>query len=303
MLDTADMKALKAIHILTTCGSVTKTAEIMNVSPGTISYLLNKVRKSTGSVLFFRTRKGMIPDNTAQELSKRYEAITQKLLDENGGVSLTNRDVAFSAYSLVEFLISLSLADKERFPYRLKFLTPELHDDLRLVRLRNKVIDVDIGTRLPVDKSIIQVAFFNCDVSVVVSENHPTIKDAFTMQDWLDNEHIIWSRGMDLFCDDFEHANRFDTLIHQRKIAVESSNSLNMITLCAYSDKVMFFPTVIIKHIKNRLPIKVFEPPAELKMRFECFLHYHHSLANDHAMKDILSSLRALIKESAATEP
>jgi DNA-binding transcriptional LysR family regulator len=296
MNDLVDMKALRAIHVLTTCGSVTKTAELLDVSPGTISYLLNKVRKQTGSALFFRTRNGMIPDNIAKELSQRYQSITQELFDDKNIVSLTNRDITISTYSLLELLISMVLSDKKAFPASIKFTAPELNDENRLVRLRNKEVDIDIGTRLPLDKSIIQVDFLSCDVSIVVSKYHPTIANSFSMDDWYNNHHILWSRGMSLTCTDFQHANRFNDIINKRKVSVISSSSLNMTMLCAYSNHIMLMPTMVVKYLEERLPIRAFEAPPELKMRFDCYLHYHYTLANDSAMLNILSEIQRLVK-------
>lgn len=296
MNELVDMKALRAIHVLTTCGSVTKTAELLDVSPGTISYLLNKVRKQTGSALFFRTRNGMIPDNIARELSQRYQSITNELFDDKNIVSLTNRDITISTYSLLELLISMALSDKETFPASIRFSAPELNDDNRLVRLRNKEVDIDIGTRLPLDKSIIQVDFLSCDISIVVSKNHPTIKDRFTMSDWYNNHHILWSRGMSLTCTDFQHANRFNDIINKRKVSVISSSSLNMAMLCAYSHHIMLMPTLVVKYLEDKLPIRAFEVPPELKMRFDCYLHYHHTLASDPTLINILGEIQKLIQ-------
>lgn len=52
MINDLDLKVLKAIHILCQSGSVSKTAEILEVTPGAVSYLINKARKATGTSLF-----------------------------------------------------------------------------------------------------------------------------------------------------------------------------------------------------------------------------------------------------------
>ena len=46
----------------------------------------------------------------------------------------------------------------------------------------------------------------------------------------------------------------------------------------------------------KKLSIRTFEPPEELRMKFECFLHYHHSLASDNNMAEILTELSSLFK-------
>ncbi|HAV1831643.1 TPA: LysR family transcriptional regulator [Enterobacter hormaechei subsp. steigerwaltii] len=294
MITKIDLKTLKAIHILTSCGSVTKTADLMQVSPATISYLLNKARKVTGTALFCRTKKGMIPDSTAWELSNRYDTIMGKLRDGEDSTSLNNRNLTLSTYALIELMISSKLRNIPSFSKTLRFLTPELNDEARLIRLRNKEIDIDIGSKLPADKSIIQVDYISSEVSIIASKNHSTIGEVFTMKDWHENRHIVWSRGMSLTCGDIKHANRFNELVNTRNVAVISSNSLNMVSLCCYSDDILLMPKKLVSFLEERFPVKAFEPPEELKMRFDCTLHYHHTFVNDKSMLDILDIVKEM---------
>lgn len=74
-----DIKTLRTIHTLCACGSVIQTAKLLGVSPGAISYTLNKARKITGSALFFRSRTGMAPSSLAEELSQKYQQIAGEL--------------------------------------------------------------------------------------------------------------------------------------------------------------------------------------------------------------------------------
>jgi DNA-binding transcriptional LysR family regulator len=296
MIDAIDMKVLRAVHLLVTCGSVTKTAELLDVSPGAVSYLLNKARQTTGSALFLRTREGMIPDNIAKELSQRYVNISKELYDDKGVVSLSNREVMICTYSLLEFIISSSLSGMKDSPEQLHFTPPEMNDSSRLLRLRSKEVDIDIGTRLPVDRSVIQTLLFSCGIKILMSKNNPLLKKGLTLNNWLQCNHARWSRRMDFVCDDYKHANRFYELMNQRKISVVSSDSLNMALLCAFSDHVMLMPTVVANIIAEKLPIAVVNPPKELEMQFDCYLHYHHSLSNETKLKEIISLLQEVVQ-------
>ena len=292
MLTQINLKALKAIHVLTTCRSVTRTAELMDVSPATISYLLNKVRKITGTVLFCRTKNGMVPDSTALELSQRYISIIGELPSGESGLPLNSRILTISTYALIELMLSYKLKKSTLSPKMLYFTPPEMDDEARLIRLRNKEVDLDIGSRLPPDRSIIQVDFISSEIAIIVSKDHPTIQGRFTMKDWYDNKHIVWSRGMNLVCADVEHANRFNELINTRDVSVTSSNSLNMIALCCFSNDIVLMPSDIVSFIETCFPVKAYEPPKELRMRFDCSLHYHHSLANNKSIVDLLNLIK-----------
>ncbi len=297
MTVTLDLKVLRVIHYLVTNGSVTKTADLLDVSPGAVSYMINKARHFTGSALFTRSGNGMVPDNVARELSLRYLNIKRELSGISGSSKLENRAVTISTYSLLEFMICKEMSDKSQFPAMLEFSPPELDCDARLRRLRSKEVDIDIGTRLQADRSIVQISLFKCNLNLFMSKSHPLATKKITLNDWHKCHHIRWSRRMDYICDDYRHASRFYSLMNERNISVISSDSLNMAMLCAFSEHIMLLPEVLSKKLENYLPIVSVSPPSELQMQFECFLHYHHSLSGDKALTLILDKLQNITRQ------
>ncbi|MBU9847079.1 LysR family transcriptional regulator [Rahnella ecdela] len=293
-----DMKVLRAIHLLSTSGSVTKTAEILQVTPGAVSYLINKARKSTGSALFFRTRDGMKPNTLALELSQRYLGVTEQFSEGNMQKSLNERTIVLSTYSLFELLLSITLLNTTKLTF-----SRSSHDDAeRLMKLRNKEVDVDIGSRLAVDSSIVQLKLFSSDLGALVSKNHPTIKETFTMEDWHQNRHIIWSRGMQFISDNMELTHSFRALFDQQEIAFVASSSLNVTALCAYSDLVILLPLLIGKKVESLFPVKALPLPAEMKMSFECYVHYHHSFAKNENFHQLLSEIQKVTQNQMSPE-
>lgn len=287
-----DMKVLRAIHVLSTCGSVTKTAEILQVTPGAVSYLINKARKSTGSALFFRTRSGMEPNTLAKELSQRYQNISHELTAHDNKSTITQRTVTISTYSLIEMILSHAMLNT-RQPVPMANFQPQFEsDNERLIKLRNKEIDIDIGTRLPVDRSIVQIKFLMTDIGILVNKQHPTIKDSISLAQWHNSRHATWSRGMHFFSEDIEQTNQFSELFHSQDTALVASSSLSVVMLCALSDIVLLMPKVVGNKLEALLPVKWLSAPKELTMRYECFLHYHHSQANNKKMSDLISFLQ-----------
>lgn len=297
MKDGMDMKVLRVIHTLVNSGSVSKTAELLNVSPGAISYMLKKARAFTGSNLFLRTGNGMIPNHVAKDLSQRYESISKELYGKVDGSLKSHNQASICTYSVFEFLLSTMISEYRESPGQLHFISPEMCEQKRLVRLRNKEVDIDIGTRLPGDRSIVQTLLFSGGIKVLARKNHPLLKDRFSVDDWLQCSHVRWSRRMDFVCDDFSHANRFYELMNQRKISVVSSDSLNMALLCAFSDNIMLMPTIVANLLAKKLPVEAHAPPPELEMQFDCYLHYHHSLAQENRLRKVLNILQKYVKE------
>ncbi len=79
----------------------------------------------------------------------------------------------------------------------------------------------------------------------------------------------------------FEHVNLFHKHMNLRNIVCKASNSINMILMAAYSQHVVLMPEVIANQLLGKIPIKLFTPPPELQMIYECFIHYHKSYAEE----------------------
>ncbi|MCT4710300.1 LysR family transcriptional regulator [Enterobacteriaceae bacterium H11S18] len=288
MLETLDIKTLKTVHILCMTGSVTKTADLLNLSPGAVSYVLNKARKITGTALFVRTKNGMEPDTFARELSSRYQALKMDLSAGSEAATLSNRPFVISSYSLAELLISLSVIDSKKNYPEIIFHRQGHNEAKRVIKLRNREVDLDVGSRLPADKSITQLNFFIGNSVILVSQNHPTIKDTVTMDDWQSNRHAVWLRGMHFANSDFDGTNQFNEVNSQRKVAFTSSSTLNLINLCAFSDTLILIPERVGKKVASVMPVKILPPPVELDMRFDCYIHFHHSMSGNETMKSLV---------------
>ncbi|EFQ6415551.1 LysR family transcriptional regulator [Salmonella enterica] len=293
-----DIKMLRTIHTLCACGSVVQTAKILGVSPGAISYTINKARKITGSALFYRSRTGMAPNSLAEELRHKYQKIA-KDIDVDNVLSMKDKTVfTVSCYSVLELLLSTTLiATTESLP-RINFCTSVGNDEARIARIRNKEVDIDIGTRLPINNSIIQLRFFSSGISAIVRHDHPVIGENFTMSDWTQHQHAIWSRGMHLISDNVEQTNRFNALFQTRNVAFVASSTLNLVMLCAHSDLIILLPTVIAQNLRALLPIKVLAVPPELEMSYECYVHYHHSLSTNPLLGELIQHFQASVSES-----
>lgn len=240
----------------------------------------------------------MAPNSLAEELSHKYQKIA-KDIDVDNVLSMKDKTVfTVSCYSVLELLLSTTLiATTESLP-RINFCTSVGNDEARIARIRNKEVDIDIGTRLPINNSIIQLRFFSSGISAIVRHDHPVIGENFTMSDWTQHQHAIWSRGMHLISDNVEQTNRFNALFQTRNVAFVASSTLNLVMLCAHSDLIILLPTVIAQNLRALLPIKVLAVPPELEMSYECYVHYHHSLSTNPLLGELIQHFQASVSES-----
>jgi len=287
-----DIKVLRAIYTLSTAGSVTKAAEMLQVTPAAVTYLINKARKTTGSALFFRTREGMKPNTLATELSQRYQGMMQDYFPEESMSSSLSRAFTISTYSLIEFLLALEWGSSVQKGAELSFVPTEENDTRRLAALRNKEVDIDIGSRLPVDSAIVQMKLFSTDVGIIARKGHPSINVRFTTADWHENGHVLWSRGMHFISDDIDQTRNFRILFEQQNKVWISSSSLNVTLLCAYSDAITRMPIRLGRKLESVLPVTLFDLPDNLQMTYECYIHYHHSLSNDQVFQQVIAKIQ-----------
>ena len=288
MTNQLDLKLLRTINAICQAGSVTRAAVVLGITPGAVSYLVNKARKITGSALFFRTRNGLEPDLQALELSARYESIAGEI-ENQANIPGETRPIAISAYSLAEFLLSLAIVNDQNSYPEIMFHRQQYDENERLIKLRNREIDLDIGTRLPSDSSIKQLRFIVGKAGVLARKNHSTVHHRVSLMDWESHPHAVWQRGMHFISDDFERMHRFDTLTQKRNITFTSSTSLNLINLCATTDTLILIPERVGHKLEAVMPVKWLPAPEELEMQYICYLHYHRAMSGNQNMKNLIS--------------
>ncbi|WP_455547954.1 LysR family transcriptional regulator [Dryocola clanedunensis] len=294
MHNNIDLSLLKVISTLVSCGSVTKTAEILNVSPGAISYSLNKARFQTGAHLFIRTRTGMKPDSTALELSLRYQKFNSSLTEKREAEPGYQRDaLTFNTWSLLELMLAStdSLADDEPSPWRHVF-RPYVESVAERVRiLREGEIDIDIGSKLPADAMIGKTKLFTSKVAIVAGANNRHAGTAFTLDDWYNNQHAVWSVMVDYYTTGITQTSAALKHFNARKISVVSGSIINMLTFCAATDCIMIVPAYCVPILEKNFQLRSFTMPKEIEAWYDCFVHFNTQLINEPAAIEYLNKL------------
>ncbi|MGL4725440.1 MAG: LysR family transcriptional regulator [Scandinavium sp.] len=293
-MHTVDLKVLHVVHVILTSGSVTKAAEILNLTPGSVTYWLNKAREATGSALFFRNKNGMQPDNVAKELSVRYQKFATQFQEDNKKLPLDDRTITLSTYALFELFLGLSV--HEHSPSKNIVFTPLPTDSCeRLTKLRNKEVDLDIGSTLPEDRSIIRTRVLNSPIRAIVRKDHPSIKERLTLDHWSENQHIAWSRESQLTCDDHHEATQYYELLQKRNFVCTSSNSSNMIMMACHTDSIVLMPDFIAKIFQKKMPIAIFDLPLPFELHYEFSAHYHCSMIKNKCVEAMLEKIHGML--------
>ncbi|MCT4712220.1 LysR family transcriptional regulator [Enterobacteriaceae bacterium H11S18] len=285
MTQEIDVNLLRIIHLLVTNGSVTKTAQVLGLTPGAISHALNKARKLSGQHLFIRTRSGMQPDTLALELSQRYQKYTES--SQEPGQDNNSRNIFFlRTISFMEMLVADKILNETYDYQELRHVfVPYLSDtEKRLSDLKSNVINMDVGSKLPPDPLIYQVKLFSCKASLLVSDKSKFVGKQITLDDWYAAKHAVWSSQIDYYCDNVTKSSHALKHIENRNVVIHSSSNINMVLFCATNDCMMLIPDFYIPLTLETFPVKSIATPPELELKYDCYMHFHSQLSEDPAM-------------------
>ncbi|KFC81411.1 LysR family transcriptional regulator [Buttiauxella agrestis] len=265
------LKKLKVVNTLIECGSAAKAAKVLGISPSAISYTLKQLTAQLDVSPFIRKNNGLKPNEHALALQEKYREIM--------ALNTTRKKFIISTYSLIEFYLAdyiNSMIDGTL----LHFITMDTCENERLRKLQHREVDIDIGGRLPKDVSIVSKRYLYSKMCIMASNNHPTINETFTLDDWQTNKHLRWQRDSGSISSMVNNMDFQTPLFREREISWESPNLLTLAYLCSSSDNIIMIPEVFVESLKGMFPLKSFRSPEALDMKFECYIHYHRALEN-----------------------
>lgn len=281
------LTALKIVNAIIEHKKAQDAARVLGISPSSISYTLNKIRRETQENLFTRTQYGLKPDKFALELQKRYKEIIS--LSEN------RREFIITTYSPVELLIGMHIQSLSQDTLSLQFQSMPDTVEQRLKNLRHRSVDIDIGSQLPYDNSVVSCPYLMSEMCVMTSENHTSIGEEFSENDWYTNQHITWLRSNDDMSDIIVNIDNNRAIFEGRKIACESTSLLAMAHLCAYSNNIMLLPDVFAPSLKKVLPLKTYKLPWDIPLKFHCYIHYHREVGKNPNTERLIKLFDGLI--------
>lgn len=298
-----ELKSLKILNAVLETKSVTAAAEMLAMSPSSITYAINKLRDITTNPIFTRSKGGVVPTTLALDLNSRYVK-AMSLINEGLDIGTTNsvsgfnKEIIISTYTFLEFWLSMSLLGNGTLKdesISLKFSPHPLTDNERTNKLRNREVDIDIGTELPRDSAITVYKLFSSNSQAMVSKNHPKIKTHMTSEDWHSFEHLRWTRddyGMTSMLGDAVTLNEVRNF---RSVLVSSASSLNLIMLCAHSDNIVMIPRVFSEFLKSILPVNIIDIPFDADIHSEYYLHFHNQSLNDTHVNRVFGEINKLV--------
>lgn len=299
--ETIDLKSLKVLHSVIETKSVSAAAEMLSTSPSSITYAINKLRDATANPIFTRGKGGMVPTTLALDLNARYVKALSLINDGLGVLSGDDesehvKDVTVSTYTLVELWLSLALLQNETAleGRSLTYIVHPISDEERIRNLRNREVDIDIGTALPPDRAITSYQVIHGDMVVAVSKNHSEITDQLTAEHWFEQQHVVWKRTSNHATKLLGDALTLNKIKDFRKVSITTTSSLNMLMLSTCSDHLMLIPRFFAGFVKQYFPVNIFEIPFDVTTENRYYLHVHNQSLNDISVNGLIGLINKL---------
>ena len=279
-----DLKLLRLLDALYISRSVTRAAELLDLTQPTVSIGLARLRRMLGDPLFVRTAEGMQPTARTEDLMP---AVRQVLA---GMAQLVSTASAFdAATSERTFRIHMTDASHITLMPRLFAHVRALAPGIRLEAapigtgmnsaLQSGEADLALGLIPALDTGFYQQALFDQDWVCLCHAQHPRIGKTFTLRRYLAEAHvgIVSGTGAQLLDAALQRTG------HARHVQLALPGFLGLSAILSASDLVATLPRHIGETLAQSAGLRVLPCPlpiAGFTVKQYWHTRYHHDSAN-----------------------
>ena len=268
-LRTFDLNLLVAFDVLMTDLNVTRAAEHMFVSQSAMSHILQRLRQQLDDPLLVKTPSGMKPTERALALIDPIRV----LLNEMG--QLIQPPLAFEAKTsqlqfvlaatdYMEFLLMPALSGLiNRIAAGIDIHVKRTESSFPDAQLENGSLDVVLGFEsvLNPPAHLHRQNLFSDRMACVVRQNHPLIRQAPSIEEYLLAPHMLISRtGSKSGLID----QKLTEMGLERRIKLIVPHFLSAPLIVAETDMILSLPYRIARQFKKFTPLEIFPVPVEL---------------------------------------
>ena len=279
-----DLNLLKTFAFLLEERHISRVAARLHVTQPAISRALARLRVEFNDPLFVRTPKGMLPTAKALALEKplidlleRINAFYKapKLFDPRtaqGSIRIATTDY----FEQVIWVDLVGVLNREA--PGLRFITLMTGSELPTDAMREGTVHLAIaGFFGELPNGFMRQALFSDHFLSVLRKNHPSAKQALTLEEFLKLSHLVVSPNG-------THSGAVDVELQkkgkQRHVAASVCSFLSSGPLVAQSDFVLTAPAKLVERFTTYLPLKAMPPPISLP-KINVVQVWHERFHND----------------------
>ncbi|AJJ64572.1 LysR family transcriptional regulator [Yersinia aldovae] len=294
MKSSLDLNLTRILCAIVETGTVSLTAERLDMSISAVSVVLNKLRKHYNDPIVFRGGNGMQPTALTLELYKIFKPALEMmdsgvnktaLLNEQG---VAMRTVRIRSSSLVEFwLLGYMMQNPPKgHSVSYEFLSNQPSGQKRIELLRRRQIDIDIGFSLENDSAIQRYPLFQSNSVLICRRDHPRIKDAVTFDELKAEELLGWILPQDAV-EKEQYLVSFDDIYTVHR-TYRSTSFTNLLIHAAHSDAVMFVPAPFAPQMCAMLPLRTVKTAFLDSSKLSIYAHIHKAQKADPVLQHII---------------
>lgn len=268
-LRTFDLNLLVAFDVLMRELNVTRASEHMFITQSAMSHILHRLRQHLDDPLLVKTPTGMKPTERAlaliepvRALLSEMEQLIQPPLEFEAAIS--QRRFVLAATDYMEFLLIPELFGLiDQVAPGIDIHVKRTESSFPVAQLENSSLDVVLGFEsvLNPPAHLHCQRLFSDRMACVVRENHPLIKQAPSLAEYISVPHMLISRtGSNVgFID-----QKLTELGLERRIKLIVPHFLSAPLIVAETDMILSLPYRIAEQFKKLAPLAIFPVPIDL---------------------------------------
>jgi DNA-binding transcriptional LysR family regulator len=268
LFDKIDLHLIRVLHTVLTERSVSKAALRLGMYQPAVSAALKRLRELAGDPLLVRSGSGMVPTDAGLRMIEPSASIlraAEMLFSDARGFDAQTTTSTFRV-AASDYLDPLFLP---QLVSEIKANAPQCHVEIHPLyaqadyhaQLAQGDVDVVVGNWLKPPEELHLGKLFSDQVVCLVSNDHPAVRRGWSMETWLEAEHIAptaaypGARGV---ID--EH---LESLGHRRNITARCPHFGLIPRMVASSLLVLTTGRQFCERYTDRLPVKILECPVE----------------------------------------
>jgi DNA-binding transcriptional LysR family regulator len=308
-LRTFDLNLLVAFDALMRELNVTRAAEHMFVTQSAMSHSLHRLRQQLDDPLLVKTPSGMKPTERAlaligpvRALLSNMEQLIQPPLEFEPALSTRRFVLAATDYMELLLLPGLSALIEQLAP-GIDIHVKRTETVFPVAQLENGSLDVVLGFESvlspPADLNCMHL--FSDQMACVVRQDHPLIREAPTLYEYLSIPHMLISRtGSNVGLID----QKLGEMGLERRIKLIVPHFLSAPMIVAESDMVLSLPFRIAKQFQKIAALNIFPVPLDLPS-YDLVMIWHQLREKDPAhcwLRDRITTIGRTIEASTSPD-
>lgn len=277
-----DLNLIRTFLEVYRTGSFTLAGNNLNVSQPSVSAAIRKMEALIGYQLFVKQGRGIAPTASAHKLANRCQNAFSDI------INAISDQANFNVYAVEDLIHSL-----------MEIKDIQIHesslDQFQIIQqLKNQSVDLAIAVFTIKDPSLVIEPLFSEPAVVVCKENHPTIGNEISKEQFYQMEHIILTTQWDNLSG-FEYGALEPVQERTHKIKVGSKST--KLHLVSSSNAIAVVPLSFANKWKDALNIKILASPIELReVSYSLAYHKRYVGSEQHKIlrKKIKNRVRAL---------